>query len=240
MTTVYKPVEAIRLLKPSFRSSRVPQNPVIRRVISTSSPNQATHTSSTTSSGPPPPPRRQVTITNDTGSVRWNNLSKGEKAARATQQTFNFAIILTGVVLTGGVGYFLFSDIFSPDSKTAYFNRATTRIRQSPECTKLLGSSDQIYSYGEASWSRWARNRFIHSTTETDKWGTEHLRIRFYVEGPKGQGVVHIHLTRRPSQPDYEYAMLAVDVKGHQRIYLENAEEKNSKVAPKILGVRWW
>lgn len=50
-----------------------------------------------------------------------------------------------------------------------------------------------------------------------------------------------MHLTRRPSQSEYEYAMLAVDVKGQQRIYLENASEnKNSKAAPKIFGARWW
>ncbi|KAH7121204.1 TIM21-domain-containing protein [Dendryphion nanum] len=238
MATVYKPIEAIQLLKPACRHPRISPNPAIRRApFSTVRPSQATHT---TTASPSPPPRRQVTIANDTGSVRWNNLSTGEKAARATQQSFNFAIIITGVVLTGGVGYFLFSDIFSPSSKTAHFNRATTRIRQSRECTALLGPSDQIYSYGEASWSRWARNRFIHSTNETDKWGTEHLRIRFYVEGPKGQGVVHVHLARKPSQADYEYVTLAVDVKGHQRIYLENAEEGKSNVAPKILGVRWW
>jgi len=86
-----------------------------------------------------------------------------------------------------------------------------------------------------------ARNRFLASTSETDKWGTEHFKFKFYVEGPKGQGVVHVHLTKRPSQNDYEYHMLAVDVKGHQRVYLENADErKGSKAAPKIFGARWW
>jgi import inner membrane translocase subunit TIM21 len=48
-------------------------------------------------------------------------------------------------------------------------------------------------------------------------------------------------LTKRPSQDEYEYALLAVDVKGHQRVVLESAEErKGSKVAPKIFGARWW
>lgn len=140
-----------------------------------------------------------------------------------------------------GVGYFLFADVFSPDSKTSHFNRATTAIRAHPECQRLLGPGSEIAAHGEASWSRLARNRYLSSSTETDKWGTEHLRFRFYVEGPKGQGVAHVHLTKRPSQSEYEYHTLAVDVKGHQRIYLENADErKGSKVAPKIFGARWW
>lgn len=139
------------------------------------------------------------------------------------------------------MGYFLFQDVLSPSSKTAQFNRATNRVLQSTECTKLLGPSSQITAHGENSWSRWARNRFIASTTETDKWGTEHLRFKFYVEGPLNQGVVHVHLTKRPSQSEYEYALLAVDVKGHHRVFLENADDKkNSKVAPKFFGARWW
>jgi import inner membrane translocase subunit TIM21 len=141
----------------------------------------------------------------------------------------------------GAVGYFLFSDVFSPDSKTAHFNRATTRVRESRECQDVLGDGSQISAHGEASWSRWARNRFISSTLETDKWGTEHMKFRFFVEGPRNQGVVHVHLARRPSQREYEYVTLAVDVKGHQRIYVENADARgDSKVAPKIFGARWW
>jgi len=151
----------------------------------------------------------------------------------------NLVVVLVGLVATGGVAYFLFSDVFSPSSKTAYFNRATTRIREDPRCQKLLGPGPQIAAHGEASWSKWAKSRWVSSTEETDKWGTEHMRFRFYVEGPLGQGVVHVHLTKRPSQSEYEYETLAVDVKGHQRIDLV-ADEKKSGVAPKIFGARWW
>ena len=142
-------------------------------------------------------------------------------------------------VVQAGVGYFLFSDVFSPSSKTAYFNRATSLVRADARCQKLLGPGPEIAAYGEPSWSRWARNRHISSTEETDKWGTEHLRFKFYVEGPLGQGVVHVHLTKRPSQTEYEYETLAVDVKGHPRSDLA-AGQKRDRVAPKIFGARWW
>ena len=36
----------------------------------------------------------------DDGRVQWGDLSRGEKVARTTQQSFNFLIVLAGAVLT--------------------------------------------------------------------------------------------------------------------------------------------
>lgn len=44
--------------------------------------------------------RRAVTPFNDTGFVPWKELSGAEKAARATQQSFNFGLVIVGLVLT--------------------------------------------------------------------------------------------------------------------------------------------
>ncbi|KAF1828576.1 TIM21-domain-containing protein [Decorospora gaudefroyi] len=242
MTALYKPSEAIAVLRPSFILPRIQPHAsrstsLGRKALSTTCHVQATHSSTT--SPTPHPHRKSITLTGDTGQVRWSDLSPAEKAVRTTQQSVNLVVVLVGIIATGGVGYFLFSDVFSPSSKTAHFNRATTRIRQDARCQALLGPGPKISAHGEGSWSRWARNRFISSTEETDKWGTEHFRFRFYVEGPLGQGVVHVHLIKKPSQSEFEYETLAVDVKGHQRIDLV-AEEKKDKVAPKIFGARWW
>ncbi|KNG52213.1 import inner membrane translocase subunit tim-21, mitochondrial [Stemphylium lycopersici] len=242
MAAIYKPTEAIALLRPTFLLPRI--HPASYRraqlgriAFSTTKQAQATHTS--TPNPTPQPRRKSITLTGDTGQVRWSDLSPGEKAVRTTQQSANLVIVVIGIVATGGVGYFLFADVFSPSSKTAHFNRATSLVRADSRCQKLLGPGPQISAHGEGSWSRWARNRYISSTEETDKWGTDHLRFKFYVEGPLGQGVVHVHLTKRPSQSDYEYQTLAVDVKGHQRIDLI-AGQKSDRVAPRIFGARWW
>jgi import inner membrane translocase subunit TIM21 len=50
------------------------------------------------------PKRRAVTPFNDNGHVPWKQLSAAEKAARATQQSFNFGMILVGLVLTVSTG----------------------------------------------------------------------------------------------------------------------------------------
>lgn len=44
--------------------------------------------------------RRAVTPFSDDGRVPWTELSVGEKTARAAQQTFNFGLVVLGLVLT--------------------------------------------------------------------------------------------------------------------------------------------
>jgi mitochondrial import inner membrane translocase subunit TIM21 len=125
--------------------------------------------------------RRSVTPFNDDGHVPWSQLSGAEKTARAAQQSFNFGFILVGVGLTGVVGYFLFTDVFSPESKTTYFNRAVDRIRKDHRCLELLGEGKKIRAHGEETHNRWARSRPIASTERTDPQGNHHLLMHFYV-----------------------------------------------------------
>ena len=121
------------------------------------------------------PTRKQVTIRNDDGRVEWHELTIGEKAARTTQQTFNFGVILAGLAGTVSsscengslptdlkqitVGYFLYTEVFASDSKTRIFNRAVDRIRADPQALELLGSREMIRAFGEPTSNRWSRNR---------------------------------------------------------------------------------
>lgn len=189
--------------------------------------------------------RRAVTVVNDTGQIPWKNLSVGEKVARTTQQSFNAGIVLLGLAVTGGVATVLWLEVFSTDSKTAYFNRAADRVRADPKCRELLAGEGihtkrEIEAYGEPSWSRWARNRTIASRLEKDRAGLEHLHMHFYVEGPAAKGTVNLHMTRRPGE-EFEYRLLALDVPGHQRYYLENADGiLGSRKSGKMFGVKWY
>ena len=51
--------------------------------------------------------RRAVTPFNDDGHVPWAQLSAGEKAGRAVQQSFNFGLVILGVVMTVCFTFFL-------------------------------------------------------------------------------------------------------------------------------------
>ncbi|KAI5251331.1 hypothetical protein E4T42_04337 [Aureobasidium subglaciale] len=203
-----------------------------------------TATSSSTSSAPGPA-RRSVTIANDTGRVPWNELSWRERGARTTQQSANFLVVILGLVMTGGVATVLYLEVFSSDSKTAVYNRAFERIRNDPKCIDVLagrGKGGEIEAWGEnrVRNSRFARDT-ISSKTETDGIGTTHMRMHFHVGGPLALGTVNVHMTKRRDESDFQYHHLALDVPGHERIWLENAEawKLDKRKQGKMFGVRY-
>lgn len=188
---------------------------------------------------------RQKSRAND-GTVSWTKLHTGEKVVRSAQQSFNFLVIIAGAALTIGIGSIMYTEVFSPSSKTAIFNRAVTRIRASRECIEALcgnmGSGGDIKAYGESStWNKWNRNRPLASREETDRAGHEHLHMHFHAEGTRAEGVVQVHMTRLKGESEWEYQLLALDMPGRQRIFLENAEKMGvDKKGGKMFGVKWW
>jgi hypothetical protein len=64
----------------------------------------------------------------------------------------------------------LYSEVFSPDSKTTYFNRAVDRIRADPRCLELLGDGKKITAYGEETYNKWRRARPI-AYVSLFRWG---------------------------------------------------------------------
>ncbi|THX74103.1 hypothetical protein D6D04_08135 [Aureobasidium pullulans] len=204
-----------------------------------------TATSSSTSSASEPA-RKSVTIANDTGRVPWSELSWKERGARTTQQSANFAVVILGLVMTGGVATVLWLEVFSSDSKTAVYNRAFERVRTDPKCIDILagrGKGGEIEAWGENAVrnSRFARDH-ISSKSETDGIGTTHMRMHFHVGGSLAVGTVNVHMTKRRDESDFKYHHLALDVPGHERIWLENAEawKLDKRASGKMFGVRWW
>ena len=60
----------------------------------------ATQSGLGTGQSPLSPRKKSVTVLSDDGRVQWGDLSRGEKVARTTQQSFNFVLVLAGAVLT--------------------------------------------------------------------------------------------------------------------------------------------
>ncbi|GAQ43327.1 mitochondrial import inner membrane translocase subunit Tim21 [Aspergillus niger] len=178
------------------------------------------------------PKRRNVTVLSDDGRYEWGELSGREKVARATQQSVNFVVIIAGAVLTGGVFYLLFTEVFSPNSKTWQFEKAVERIKDDARCTDLLGDRREIKAYGENTWSR--------TSVYQDRLGREHLKMNFHVEGPLNSGTVFVHMMKPLNEHHWEYQLLALEVPGHSRVVLEEAREKPGVgQALKIFGIKW-
>ena len=83
------------LLRPtsSYNKPRLETSKIWQRIPAKGLRTYASQTSTGTS-------RKQVTLANDDGRVQWRDLSIREKAARTTQQTFNFGLIITGIIMT--------------------------------------------------------------------------------------------------------------------------------------------
>ncbi|KAL4950452.1 TIM21-domain-containing protein [Aspergillus filifer] len=206
----------------------------------TSQTNYATQTGSSSSSESGSATRRRnVTVLSDDGRYAWSELSGREKVARATQQSFNFVVVLAGVVLTGGVFTLLYTEVFSPNSKTWQFEKAAERIKNDPRCENILGDKREIKAFGESTFSRWARNRPIASKVETDGAGREHMRMNFHVVGPRNEGIVFVHMVKPPDSYEWEYRLLALEVKGYQRVVLEERHDAKLGGEVKIFGIRF-
>ena len=141
------------------------------------------------------------------------------------------------------MAYLLYLELLSPSSSTVQFNAAVGRIKSSPECRALLGSSSQIKAYGEPTSNKWARARPLAHSTEVGRFGTTHFRMHFNVEGTDSgvRGVVSVHMTQSKSDDRLEYQVLSLSVRGHETIFLENkAAERGIKAqSAKMFGVQW-
>ena len=159
--------------------------------------------------------RKAITVTGDDGRVSWGDLSNREKAARTTQQTFNFTIVAAGAVGTLLVAYFLYQELFAADSKTRLFNAAVDRVKADSRCIELLGRpAKKIKAYGEPTTNKWARARPLAYTKYVDeKTGLEDYRMHFHVEGTEDQGVVNVHMTR-PNGGELRYEVLRSERQG--------------------------
>lgn len=97
-----------------------------------------------------------------------------------------------------GVGYVLWTEVFSPESKVTYFNSAVNRIKKDHRCLELLGDSSKIMAHGDETRNKWKRARPIRyvrmpvapsleilttcrSSETTDARGNQHIVMQFYV-----------------------------------------------------------
>lgn len=187
-----------------------------------------------------PPSRRAITVTTDDGRYNWSELSTSEKAARTTQQSFNFLLVTAGAIGTIAVSYFLYQELFAADSKTRQFNHAVDRVKADARCRELLGPSNKIIAYGEPTSSKWARARPLAHSVSTDKFGTTHFRMHFHMEGPDAAGVVNVHMTKKHDENELQYRLLSLNVPGNPVVFLENEDGKSAKsTVGKMFGLQW-
>ena len=80
----------------------------------------------------------------------------------------------------------------------------------------------------------------MSQVTKDDKTGIETLNMRFLVQGKKAEGWVSLQMERLPGQLEFDYVLLALDVQGHQRVYLEGGRTSTGKRGNRMLGIKLW
>ncbi|TIA91286.1 hypothetical protein E3P99_01148 [Wallemia hederae] len=100
------------------------------------------------------------------------------KVGRATKQTSRFTVIVIGATVTGLLVYTMGTELFSPNSPTRIYNRATKLVSQSEDITRLMGNSKLSFTQGGDGRRR---NHQISHATAFDAYGKEHMIMRFGV-----------------------------------------------------------
>ena len=201
--------------------------------------NYATQTSIGTIRPSEQPRRRAVTPFNDDGRVPWGQLSPAEKVARTAQQSFNFTLIACGFAAAVVVVTLLYTDVFSPSSHISQYNYAVDRIKRDQKCQELLGSGRSISALGPPTGTSWIRQR-PKAQVETDKFGTERMKMQIKLKGDKGEGILDIYMVRRVDENKWGWGHLFLDVPGQERLWLEKPGGEAKKKEPgTFMGIKW-
>ncbi|KZV68706.1 hypothetical protein PENSPDRAFT_687051 [Peniophora sp. CONT] len=113
---------------------------------------------------------------------KWNELSTGGKAVRATARTSNMVVIMFGAGLTALLGYALTSELFSSNSPTVLYNEACERIKSNPRVSKYLPGTLVFHNNPPSAIRPRHRNRGVASQLVRDSSGREHLLLNFYIQ----------------------------------------------------------
>ncbi|RUS16701.1 TIM21-domain-containing protein [Endogone sp. FLAS-F59071] len=166
----------------------------------------------------------------------WKDLTTPQKVIATTKVTANIGIIVVGLGILSALTYFIFSELGGSQSSTAIFSNVLERARSNPELQDLIGTP--MKGHGEPSRNRMQRNRRVSYQIVNDKEGKEHFLMRFYVEGPLGEGTGFLEMLK-DEKGKWEYKYIFVDVPGQglpsKRVFLiynANAGKKEDIVIP--------
>ncbi|XP_054712641.1 mitochondrial import inner membrane translocase subunit Tim21-like [Uloborus diversus] len=136
-------------------------------------------------------------------------LTIAEKVKQTTKDASYLGIIIAGVSVTGLMFYAIVRELFSRQSPNSVYTDALKICRNEPKVVDVLG--EPIKGYGELS-SRGRRRHVSHLMYE--KNGKNYMRMKFYIEGIRKKGTVHLEM-KEVNKGKYDYRYLFVDVEGY-------------------------
>ncbi|GBN36584.1 Mitochondrial import inner membrane translocase subunit Tim21 [Araneus ventricosus] len=132
-----------------------------------------------------------------------------KKVKETTKDAGYLGVIIAGIGVTGVMFYAILRELFSRQSPNSIYSDALQLCRSNATVIDTLG--EPIKGYGELS-SRGRRRHVSHLVYEKD--GKNYMRMKFYVEGSRKSGTVHLEMVEG-EKSKYEYRYLFVDVDGY-------------------------
>lgn len=150
------------------------------------------------------------------------------KTVKETTKTVSYlGVIVIGIGVTGILFYAIFKELFSSKSPNNVYTAALDKCSSEPRVQNALG--EPIKGYGEET--RRGRRRHV-SHMEYQKDGINYLRMKFYLQGLRRKGTVHLEM-KENSSGKYEYRYLFVQLDSHPRetIILEDNRSPDQSIA---------
>lgn len=131
-------------------------------------------------------------------------------------------MIIGGIGITVFMFYIIFDELFSSKSPNSVYSKALDRCIKHPKIIDALG--EPIKAYGEMG-----RRRSHISRVIFEKNGVRHMRMKFYIQGIRRRGTVHLEV-QEDTSGNYMYRYLYVVVDDIQTVIKieDNREEKKN------------
>ncbi|XP_067006942.2 mitochondrial import inner membrane translocase subunit Tim21 [Anabrus simplex] len=134
-----------------------------------------------------------------------------EQVKETTKTVSYLGVIVVGVGVTGIMFFAVFQELFSSKSPNSVYSAALDKCCNEPRILNALG--DPIKGFGEET-RRGRRRHVSHLLYEKD--GINYLRMKFYIQGSRRRGTVHLEM-RENDKGKYEYRYLFVQLDDYPR-----------------------
>ncbi|PAA90373.1 hypothetical protein BOX15_Mlig003608g1, partial [Macrostomum lignano] len=156
-------------------------------------------------------------------SQSYANLTPAQKVVEGSKDFGYTLVVLAGVLVTGGLFYALWRELYSSESPTALQSLATERCLQDPQVQAALG--EPIRSHGDGS-SRRSRSR-VHSEESLDsETGQRVMSLRFHLVGQFNRADVYAQGVKAEDK-SWQLKLLVVELQQYPKrvIVLEKPDK---------------
>lgn len=128
------------------------------------------------------------------------------KVKETTKTVSYLGVILAGVGVTAFIFYQVFKELFSSKSPNSVYSASLVKCCADSRVSDTLG--EPIKGFGEET--RRGRRRHV-SHLYYEKEGVPHLRMKYYIQGSRKRGTVHLEMCEN-ERGNFEYRYLFVQL----------------------------